>query len=250
MAFSPILMSQMPLTQDNIFVYGAPGCGKTIFATNSQTRRTFYFNIENGFKSILTWKGDPALGFVACKPELIHSTPVIKTLDDFLRAWDYLCKNYRNYEIVVIDTATELGKVIMADQLRKKNKVLAEQQDWGAMQQRLEWLFREMRNLPMVKIVLAHENVKQDPLTGLTRFGPQFQGQIRFDYSKHFDEIWRFMLVQQQVRTADNGVATVSHRLIQTAPDQNTEGKTRSNALALFEYPQLDNLLHKMQNRS
>lgn len=247
MSFAPILMSNMPISHDNVFIYGAPGCGKTVFAAGSQKRRTFYFNIENGYKSILTWRGDPASGYTGCRPELIHSTPVIKTLEGFLSAWDYLCKNHKNYEVMVFDTATEFAKVVMADNLKRRNKMIPEQQDWGVVQNRLEWLFREMRNLPLTKITLAHENVKVNPATQQFTFGPQFQGQIRFDYAKHFDEIWRFMLVQQQVRDASNSVQTVTHRLLQTAPDQNTEGKTRSNALAFFEYPILDALLYKMQ---
>lgn len=247
MSFQPVPLAKMPITQDNIFVYGAPGSGKTLFALGSQKRRCFYFNIENGYKTAMTWPGDAQGYFPRCRTENIHSTPTIKDLDGMLRAWEYLCSHYSNYELAVVDTATELAKVIMADQLRRRGKMLAEQQDWGAVLMRLEWFMKEIRNLPITKIVLAHENVKYNPATGFNTYGPQFQGSIRFDYSKHFDEIWRLMLVQQQQRSADNSIVTTAHRWIQTAPDQNTEGKTRSNTLQFYELPQLDAMLLKMQ---
>jgi hypothetical protein len=246
-SFQPIPMASMPLTHDNIFLYSAPGAGKTLFAAGSQKRRTFYFNVENGYKTILTWPGDPEGWFPKCRVDLIDSTPTIKTLDQWLAAWQYLCQNYQRYQVAVVDTATELAKVFMRDHLAKRGKLTAEQQDWGVVLTRLEWFFAEMRNLPMTKIVLAHENVKYNAQTGFNTFGPQFQGAIRFDYAKHFDEIWRLMLIQQQARAADNSIVTQTHRWIQTAPDQNTEGKTRSNALGFYELPQLDAMLLKMQ---
>lgn len=248
MSFQPIPMQQMPLTHDNIFLYSGPGIGKTLFACGSQTRRTFYFNVENGYKTILKWPGDPMGMYPRCRLDLIDSTPVIKTLDQWIGAWTYLCQNHQRYQIAVVDTSTELAKVFMADHLEKKKRVLAEQQDWGFVLSRLEWFFREMRNLPMTKIVLAHENMKYNNATGFNTYGPQFQGAIRFDYAKHFDEIWRMMLTQQQTRAADNSIVTHTMRFIQTSPDMNTEGKTRSNSLAQYELPQLDAMLYKMQS--
>lgn len=247
MSFQPIPMANMPLTQDSIFVYGAPGSGKTLFAASSQKRKSFYFNVESGYKTILTWPGDSEQLYPKCRVDLIESTPPIKSLDQWLGAWSYLCSNYSRYQVAIVDTATELAKVFMADHIAKRNKVVPELQDWGVVLARLEWFFREMRNLPMTKIVLAHENVKYNNQTGFNTYGPQFQGAIRFDYSKHFDEIWRLMLVQQQARAADNSVVTVNHRWLQTSPDQNTEAKTRSNVLGFYELPRLDDMLLRMQ---
>jgi hypothetical protein len=247
MSFTPIPMASMPNSHDNIFVYGPPGCGKTLFAGGSQKRRMFYLNAENGYKTLKTWPGDAYGYYPKARLDLIVSTPIIKSMAEFVSAYQYLCANYRSFDLVVLDTATELAKTFMSDHLKKRNKILAEIQDWGVILGQLEWIFREIRALPMTKIVLAHENVKLNQATGFNTYGPQFQGAIRFDYAKHFDEIWRMTLVQQQVRDAAGNPTLLDHRLVQTSPDQNTEAKTRSNVLHPRELPQLDAMLDRMQ---
>lgn len=245
--FNIIPMDQMPVSHDNIFIYGPPGCGKTLFACGSQKRRTFYFNIENGYKTILTWKGDETGMYPPCNLGLIHSTPYIETYDQYLQAWEFLVRNYKNYDLMVLDTATELANTFMRDHLAKRNKMFAEIQDWGFVLSRLEFFFSKMRSLPMTKIVLAHEGMRENKNTGFNTYGPQFKGQARFEYAKHFDEIWRFLLVQQQMRDANNSVVYKTQRVLQISPDQNSEGKTRANALGTYEFPQLDAMLLKMQ---
>lgn len=247
MSFAISNLSQMPMTRDNIFLYGDAGVGKSVFACSSQKRRTFVMNIEDGWKSARTWRGTPDGVFPPVQVPLIDVTSRIETGEHFLAAYNYLLQNHSKYQVVVMDTATELQKVLMRGLLKKRNKVIPEIQDWGMVLNQLEFFFAEMRKLPLTKIILGHEVSKFSPNTGFNMFSPSFQGAFKTDFARQFDEIWRIMMVQQQVRAADNSISTITHRWIQTSPDQNTVCKTRSNALAFYELPILDAMLLKMQ---
>lgn len=237
----------MPSTHDNIFIYADSGVGKTVFSCSSQKRRTLLFNIEDGWKSAKTWQGSPDGVFPPINHNLVHVTERIDSSDKFLAAYNYLLQNVRNYDLVVLDTATELQKVLIRDIINKRKKLIPEQQDWGMALSQMEFFFTQMRMLPLTKIVLAHEQLKYNPNTGYNEYGPSFQGAIRTDFARHFDEIWRLMLQQVQLKDEQNNVHNVTQRWMKIHPDQNSKGKTRANSLAPFEVPVLDNILFKIQ---
>lgn len=250
MASGPVRLSDIQNTKWNMFCYAKAGAGKSVFAMSSQVMRTFVFDIDQGVSSGKHFNGTPDGIYQRCRTDMIDVWPDCKTADEFLTAYTWLLNNVRNYQLVVLDTATELQKVIVDDILVKKKQQVATLQDWGVALNKMEYIFRQMRRLPCHTLVLAHEHIKQDPETGKNVFNPAFQGQMKFEFAKHFDEVWRYLIFDQQVRQADNTILTTSHRYLQCKPDQFTEAKDRSDSLLQYELPILDQILMKMSGQT
>lgn len=202
-------------------------------------------NVDDGYKSAFTFKGDST--FPACDPSMVDVTDAVKDSAGFTAAYQYAVANISRYGIVVLDTATELAKNFLAESCGRRNRVQPEQQDWGFMLSRMDFVLRSLRQLPVTTIVLAHEGLKYNPNTGYNTYGPGFQGQLRHAYNAHFDEVWRMFMVRNQFTAPDGTTQTTDARWLQISPDMNVEGKTRANALHPVELPVLDSLLQRMQ---
>jgi phage nucleotide-binding protein len=231
-------LSQAPIEATNALIYGPPGVGKTPFACSSKKRRAFVIDVDQGLAS-----ANPRWGVDTNMIDYV----TVESYDEFLWALDQYIKNYQKYEILVIDTVTELFRVLL-DETRKKGRAtqVPEQRDWGIVLVAFDDLIRAIRKLPGVKIFLGHEDSFDNKETGMKEIKPAFQGQTKKFYSKHFDVIARLFLVNAQVANADGTISNQVARYLQCQPTPNIDSRDKYGILGMYEIPDLDQILDRI----
>jgi len=231
-------------------IYGTNGVGKTVLACGSQHLRTFVFDCEKGMLSVMSKKTDEKLiasGLPPIKRENIRVW-TCENYSDFEKGLEHLIANVGRYDLGVIDTSTELQRIVLAEVKAKSKHIIADQQDWGKTLDVMEAMCRAFRNMKMHSIFTAHERSKTNPSTGSEFYRPFFQGQFADNYGKHFSLIARYQVVDQQVIDPVTGaVSTNVIRFLNCIRDGSIDAKDRSSALDKYEVPYLDNILYKIQ---
>lgn len=239
----PVSLGSLQTPYFKCLLYGGPGVGKTIFTCSSQTMMTFLFDVDDGAISARSYAQKNNLN-----PDFVHVWRV-STYDDFINAYTYLVANLKNYQLIVLDTATELQQVILSELREKANIKVATQREWGIAFLMMEKAMRMFRHLACHVIWTAHEAEKQDEFYHRIMYSPSFQGAFGGPhYAKHFSEIWRYRLIEQQqkLENGQNDLKTVVMRYLQCHPDQFTVIKDRSMSLDEYELPNIDNVFNKM----
>jgi hypothetical protein len=238
-------LSLEALTQPYIrtCIYGGTGVGKTILAGSSQKMRTFLFDVDDGAISLLAY-----LRRTAQRTDLVKVWPVTD-FASFQAGFQYLAQRVNQYQLVVVDTSSELQQV-MLDEVRRQAKVqVASQREWGIVFTMMEEAMRYFRHMPLHVIWTAHEMEREDPYYGRVVYRPAFQGQFGgWSYAKHFSEIWRYCLFETQAKAEapQQKPAVEVSRVLSCQRTQFSHGKDRSMGLAEFEPPYLDYLFDKM----
>lgn len=227
-----------------MLIYGGSGVGKTILALNSQRHHTFVFDVDRSTHSAWAWRGREGSPTPSTRVDLIHLWPVV-TLQDLREGQEWLMQNQSRFGLVVLDSGSELQRSCIRETCKRRNHIIADQQDWNVILQFMLDTATWFRALPMHCIWTAHERHYQDSDLGRTVWRPAFQGQFGDEVLKHFSEVWRYLTWDQQVRQGDQ-IGTLTHHALKCWRDPVTEAKDRSNALAQYEQPNLDALLDKM----
>lgn len=236
---APINLNNITFEKSRFLIYGRPGVGKTIFSANSARHRTFVFDVDDGVISLRTW---PNL-----QKQNVDVWPV-KTYADFLNGLNYLNANVRNYGAYVIDSATELQRVLSDEILDKGKKQQMDQQGWGLLLQAMDRTSRNFRQMPLHGVWVCHEKLRENKETGRQSYGPSFQGQFAEGYAKHFDVIARLFLHETMVLDSTTNVQSVRvDRWLQCLPDTRADAKDRYSALDFVEAPSLDLILQKIE---
>jgi hypothetical protein len=240
---APVSLSSLSQPFIKGCVYGGPSSGKTIFACSSQKMVTFVFDVDDGTISAKAWAQRHNLNTDWC-----HVWKVA-TYADFVAGFDYLVRNLKTYQLAVVDTSTELQQ-IMLDELRHNAGIdVASKREWGIVFTMMEHAIRQFRHLPLHVLWTAHESEKENEQFHRVMYQAAFQGQFGGPHwPKHFSEIWRYCLFEQQVKIegADNRIQTVTHRKLQCQRDQFTVAKDRSMGLDQYEDPNIDYIFDKM----
>lgn len=204
--------------------YGRPGCGKTLLAGTSQYMRTALINVDHGILSIINaWPAQINPGWRVYSPE---------TSNQFDQAIEYVVKNLSSFDLLVVDTATEIQRIFVDGIVANRQSPIATLQDWGVALSRLEKLARLCRALPIHVVWTCHEMQAVDAESMRNIYRPAFQGQFgKLMYHKHFDVIGRLFLSESEVRAADGTVTRSTNRFLSCAPSTFWETKDRSDAL-------------------
>lgn len=221
-----------------MIVYGRSGTGKSIYATSSTQFRTLVFDVDLGMTSVLRMHG-------ASHGNLIDVAPYTKW-SDFLSDLDTLVKNPHRYQVVVIDTMTELARKILTEVSNNNTGVKLSRTDhWGQLLGALEYLTNLLKAQPFHTIFLAHE--KLEDVNGKKLFIPNFQGAFSVEYAKHFDVICRQFLADQQVLDQYGNLKTQTSRWLNCQADEFSTAKDRFMILDKYESPDygLDYLIAK-----
>jgi hypothetical protein len=235
------LKNYKPFQQQNMLIYGSTGVGKTIFATSSQQFKTFVFDVDLGI--------DSAVAQETTRKDLVDFWPS-STKKDFMEGCRWLAPKINQYGLVVVDTSTELSRIVMDDLTGGyDNQAQQTQQLWGKLLNFMETLTRTFRNFPCHVLYVCHEVEQMDPRTGMIMYQPDFQGQFKRHYGKHFSFIARAFIYESQSKDpATNATIYTSTRLLNCQRDANTHAKDRSQALDKYELTDLgiDHVLNKM----
>lgn len=237
---SPVNLNDPISSHAHGSVYGGPGVGKTILTCGSRRLRTFMFDVDNGRTSLQTWPGIDR-GLVTVWPVSPETGK-----DDFFRGLDWLRKYDTYYDLVTIDTATELQKLILAEICRKNKQAYPDQRCWGEILLFMEEISRILRSWSKHVIFVCHEIQELDEESRRLMYQPSFQGSYQREYAKHFDFIWRYAIADRQVKDANGQVSVNVTRYLQTQRNQFCHAKDRYNALDMFETPDIDTMFGKM----
>ncbi len=216
-------------------IYGDTGVGKSVFCGSSRYLRTLIFDVDMGVDSVRAW---PQTNL-----DTTHRVEC-PTWKDFEAWYDWLVTHIGEYDLAVIDTASELQRLLLSEIVSRKRKIIADTQDWGVLLLMMEELCRKVRALPINVLFVTHEKYGEDPETKQWVFRPSFQGQFGDSYGKHFGLIARLQLFDQEVKEGDK-VSRVTHRFLNCQRDQSITAKDRSNSLAKYEPVDIDVVLGK-----
>lgn len=209
-----------------ILVYGAPGTGKTRFSFSGMPNYpTLILSAEAGLLSLK--KVQRELGVKAKFWE-------ITDLDSLSRARDYLYNMKHEYQVVAIDSLTEIQAICMAAILKKEGRERPEIRDWGTLNDKMVAIIRSFRDLPNISVIATalDEQIK-DESTGEVKTVPLFQGRIQKTVAGYFDQVMYSFVAE---KTDAEGKVTQHHRLL-TRNNGKITGKDRSGMLPILVEP-------------
>jgi phage nucleotide-binding protein len=213
-----------------IVVYGKSGVGKTTLI-GSLEGRVLILSAEAGLLSL------------ACFPDEIKrrlDVLRIESLDDLREAFVQI-KSGQKYQWVVLDSASEIAEVILADS-KEANSKAAVPNPWNAYSEVIEKMtsllraFRDLRDVGVY--VTAKEGLVKDEVTGKTYIGISMPGTKLGDSIPYLlDEVFRLSVVTK------DGEST---RVLQTTTDGRVTAKDRSGALDKMEPADLGAIVEKI----
>jgi hypothetical protein len=242
----PITLAQRATnTHVRALVYGASGVGKTVFACASQRYVTLLLDVDDGAQSAAAFKGDPDHGTGATRRDAVITWRVTSS-EDFDAAIKWLAANQQRVGLVVVDTATELQRLLMAEVCSRNKRVIPDQKCWGEMLILMEGIARSMRHVPVHVVWTAHEKGYTDVDSGRVEWKPNFAGDFAVQYAKHFDLILRYVVQDQQTEEPNTKrLAYKSVRALNCNRDAVTEAKDRFQVLPKWIHPNLDDIIEK-----
>lgn len=244
----PVPLTELANGQISALVYGATGVGKTAFACGSQKLRTVVLEIDQGTITACCFQGNQEMGIPPTRLELVTGFKCL-TFQDVMNAHTWLTKNPRAYDLVVLDTATELQRMVLSEIKRGSGGEVVDQRGWGIALDMMDDLCRSFKALGKHTLFTAHEAAKDDEYERRVMYQPAFQGSFATMYARHFSLIMRYLLVPEEVVDAAGKKHRKVNRALQCQNDRFSHAKDRSGALAMYERPFLDAILDKVQAR-
>lgn len=130
--------------QLNMLVYGAPGVGKTTFASTSE--KPFFIDLENGALSI-------------CDKHLTMT--IVTNIKEFNEGIDYALKN--GFKSICIDSLTRYFDFLMDDVLARERRVKPQIQDYGTIVTEVKRLLWMLQSKSVNTIfICAEKEVEED----------------------------------------------------------------------------------------
>ncbi len=211
-----------------LLVHGDPGIGKTFLcgtaADSEHTSPVLFVDTEGGTLSIAGKDVD-----------------VIR-VDSWQSAQQlvvHLRRNKGRWKTIVIDSLTELQKMIMADILktnmlegkRSHDPDIPEMRDWGRNSERIRKFVRALRDLPDVHVIftcLSKDDTNEQ--TGRTTVRPMLPGKLAFEIPGFIDVVGHLSAIREK-DAADKSSPGRLVRQMMFQPVQSVIVKDRSASL-------------------
>lgn len=224
----------------NILIYGQAGTGKTSFLGTAEPRfKTLILSAEAGLLSLEKRAEEIAKQLGVASFEF--DTMPIKSLEELALARDFLHNADHKYDLVCLDSGTELQRVIIDAILKQKEKENSKtkgeivMKDWGTLLNKMVSIIRSFRDLPKTSFVLTAlcEESKNES-TGEISVVPAFDGKIKQTIDGYFDEVFYAFTTEGK---DENGVSTGIKYGLLTRNNGRMRAKDRSGRLPLVVAP-------------
>lgn len=190
----------------NTLIYGKSGTGKTPFACFYP--KPYVADFDKGMTSV---RGR----------DVEYDT--FSSYSDFQIKFRELEKNCP-YETFILDSVTTMEEYCMDSILAANRRSMPTMNEWNCLIAELKDLFMRMTKMSKHLVVIAHEQMVQDEMTGEIQFRPQIVGKkLPAQLPLWFDEVYRF-----QVSRTKEGVPTYT---IMTVADTKYTAKSRIHCL-------------------
>lgn len=208
-----------------ILIHGPAGAGKTVLATTSK-EPTLIISAEGGLLSIKD------------APEYIDAV-VVDSMDGLREVYEHL-KTQTPYKWVIIDSLSEVGEVLLADE---KQKTRDPRQAYGVLIDEMQRIVRAFRDLPYNVVLTCKQERAKDEATGITYYVPSMPGAKLSQQLPYFFDIVGALRVEKD----DEGQP---YRVLQTCRDLQYDAKDRSGKLDNFEKPDLAYIKEKIHGNA
>ena len=108
-----------------------------------------------------------------------------------------------------------------------KGKLTAAQRDWGNMSDLMNRLARMIRSLPIPTVFVCHEGEREDPQTGINKFGPDLNQAILRDVIAFSDAMVRLSIAPESFKAPDGKEYPAGTRVLRLASNGNAMAKVR-----------------------
>lgn len=230
----PIFKPGYTETTLRLLIHAAPGVGKTHLcgtaADDPATSPVLYIDTEGG---TLTIRGKAV--------DVVRVT----SWNDIVKLITHLRKGKHKYRTIVLDSLTELQKLIMNDILREnmlaggraRDPDIPEQRDWAKSTERVRKCVRNFRDMPNVHVIFTclSKEVK-DEATGVVTVKPMLPGQLADEVAGFIDVVGWLHIVRTKTKEEGEGETAAKKvekiaRHIMFQPTTSVIVKDRSGAL-------------------
>lgn len=241
MAFQPLRLDQAGAEFWKLCIYGPPGVGKSTLGCMTQRFNTFVVDVDDGISAGKAYRVRNGL-----RMDTVQFGRV-KTAKEFDECMGWFHANVRHFQLLVVDTFTEIHQIIALEQQKKSSHQTLEQREWGIVRTVTTQMTQYFKHLPCHVLMLGHEINKHDPNLGQVVWRPALDGRSAFEYAKHIDCIGRYQMMWAQGPAGPDGRPTQElARAINFGPAMYSHFKDRSSMLSTWEAPDIDNILWKL----
>lgn len=207
-----------------MLIWGESGSGKTRLSGTLDPQSTLILSAENGLLSL--------------KEHSINALR-IDSVKDLADAFEF-CQSTAAEGIknIVLDSLTEIGEQVLAN---AKKIVKDPRQAYGELIEKVLELAKKFRDLQGKNVIFLckHERF-QDPVSGVTMFGPSMPGKsVGPQLPYLFDEVFK-------IDSAVHPETKQRYHFLQTGKDAQNVCKDRSGALDMYEPADLNHILSKI----
>lgn len=200
-------------------VCGAPGTGKTLFASTAPD--PFIINTDHGLASLR--QRDVPFATVPDTKEDIEAQNISKFIGQILailQGGPDSMKKHLGFvpQTIVLDTFDMIVGLLVKEYLKKNNQSALKIQDYSWLKERLKALTGGFRNLPMNVVFTCHLKDKSDDDGSNPRTVPAIDGSFADDIAGWFDLA---VILKNEVVTdvVDNKMARSVRKYMQTFPE-------------------------------
>lgn len=211
-----------------VILQGPPGAGKSCLA--SQFPKPYFVDIDVNLGGTLRWcrinNKQLPVGFDTIDRD--ETGAMVPMAARYARLDRLLQEAQANpaIETIVLDSATNLADVLVAETLRKQGKSVMSKQEWGFFFSYGKALMGTLSSMRKHIVLTAHEKVNKNEAGAVVYpIKLAWPGQLGQIIGAFFTDVWRC-----EVETKPSGLATEYSWIVRTMPDYQYELK---NSLGL-----------------